>query len=43
MSKNGVKAPIHSNKVYNLHFQITVSTPPAPHFDLGVAMVAFYK
>jgi hypothetical protein len=40
-SKNGVKAPIHSNKLYNLHFQVTVH--PAPAFDLGVAMITFYK
>lgn len=40
-SKNGIKAPIHSGAVYNLHFQITAA--PTPPFDLGVAMVQFYK
>jgi len=40
-SKNGTKTPIDSNKVYNLHFQITAH--PAPAFDVGVAMVQFYK
>jgi hypothetical protein len=40
-SKNGVMPPIHSNKLYNLHFQVTVH--PAPAFDLGVAMITFYK
>ena len=40
-SGNGVKPPIHKNKLYNLHFQITAT--PAPHFDLGVAMIGFYK
>jgi hypothetical protein len=40
-SKDGTKQPIDSNKVYNLHFQVTAH--PAPAFDLGVAMVQFYK
>jgi hypothetical protein len=42
-SGSGVTAPIHKDKLYNLHFQITITAPPAPNFDLGVAMVAFYK
>jgi hypothetical protein len=40
-SMNKTAVPIHSDKVYNLHFQVTQH--PAPAFDLGVAMVAFYK
>jgi hypothetical protein len=40
-SKNGVMPPIHSDKIYNLHFQVTAA--PAPVFDLGIAMVQFYK
>jgi hypothetical protein len=40
-SMNGVSAPIHSNKVYNLNFAVTEA--PTPAFDLGVALVAFYK
>ena len=40
-SKNGTKTPIDSSKIYNLHFQITAH--PAPHFDVGIAMVQFVK
>ncbi len=40
-SMSGVKAPVDKSKLYNLHFQVTSTTTKA--FDLGVAMVQFYR
>lgn len=36
--------PIHTNKIYNLHFQVS-TTPhnPVPPFSIGVGYIFFYK
>jgi hypothetical protein len=37
-------APIHANKIYNLHFQFSRTTEPSvPSFSVGVALISFYK